>query len=78
MTVTVDAVMYYRIVDPILSVTRIENVDLSSRMLGATTLRNVLGTYKMNELLGNRDEINSKIKVLEIRQSINVEQFCNP
>lgn len=63
MTVTVDAVMYYRIVDPVLSVTRIENVDASTRMLGATTLRNVLGTYKMNELLAAREEINEKMKV---------------
>ena len=62
-TVSVDAVMYYKIIDPVLSVTQIEHVAASTKMLGATTLRNVLGTYKMNDLLSYRDEMNVKIKV---------------
>ncbi|XP_052789228.1 band 7 protein AGAP004871-like [Mya arenaria] len=63
-TVTVDAVMYFRVVDPVLSVTRVEDFIGSSKMLGATTLRNILGTYKMTELLMQRDDINMKMKVL--------------
>ncbi|XP_052789876.1 band 7 protein AGAP004871-like isoform X1 [Mya arenaria] len=63
-TVTVDAVMYFRVIDPVLSVTRVEDFIGSSKMLGATTLRNILGTYKMTELLTNRADINRKMKVL--------------
>ncbi|KAL4219258.1 hypothetical protein ACF0H5_021840 [Mactra antiquata] len=64
LTVTVDAVMYLKIIDPIASVTKIENVNAASKMLGATTLRNVLGTYNMTDILSQRDEINTKIKVM--------------
>lgn len=61
-TVTVDAVMYCRILDPVLSVTRIQNVQASSKLLGATTLRNVLGTKNMTEILSQREEINAMMK----------------
>ena len=63
MTVSVDAVMYCRIVDPVLSVTRVEDVTGASKLLGATTLRNVMGTKNMTELLSQRDDINSQMKV---------------
>ncbi|XP_045198643.2 band 7 protein AGAP004871-like [Mercenaria mercenaria] len=64
LTVMVDAVIYLRIIDPVLSITRVENVNASSKMLGATTLRNTLGTYNMTDILSKRDEINSQMKVL--------------
>lgn len=59
----VDAVIYLRVIDPVLSITKIENVNASSKMLGATTLRNTLGTYNMTDILSKRDEINSQMKV---------------
>lgn len=64
LTVMVDAVVYLRIIDPVLSITKIENVEASSKMLGATTLRNILGTYNMTDILSKREEINSQMKVL--------------
>lgn len=64
LTVMVDAVMYTRIIDPVLSITKIENVDASTKLLGATTLRNTLGTYNMTDILSKRDEINSQMKIL--------------
>lgn len=62
LTVTVDAVMYLKIIDPIRSVTKIDNVNNACKMLGATTLRNVLGTYNMTDILGQREAINEKMK----------------
>ena len=64
MSVRVDAVMYCRIIDPILSVTKVADVSAASKLLGATTLRNVLGTKNMSEILSKRDEINALMKVL--------------
>ena len=69
MTVSVDAVMYCRIIDPVASVTRVEDVTAASKLLGATTLRNVLGTKNMTELLSQRDEINAQMKVRYVRVS---------
>ena len=62
-TVKVDAVMYCKIIDPVASVTKVANVAASSKLLGATTLRNVLGTKNMNEILSQREAINAMMKV---------------
>ena len=42
-TVTVDAVVYFRIFDPVTSVKNVANAQYSTRLLSATTLRNILG-----------------------------------
>lgn len=56
-TVSVDAVVYFRIHNPVWSVINIENVDRSTRLLAATALRNVLGTKTMADVLSDREEI---------------------
>ncbi|CAG2219991.1 STOM [Mytilus edulis] len=61
-TVAVDAVIYSRIFDPTMSVCNVENADRSTRLLAATTLRNVLGTKNMSELLSERDVIASSMQ----------------
>ena len=63
MTVAVDAVIYSRIFDPTMSVCNVENADSSTRLLAATTLRNVLGTKNMSEILTDRDSIASQMQV---------------
>lgn len=63
-SVRVDAVMYFRVIDPVTSVTRVTNAVESCKLLGATTLRNVLGTYQMTEILTERENINVKMKVM--------------
>jgi hypothetical protein len=59
----VDAVIYSRIFDPTTSVVNVENADASTRLLAATTLRNVLGTKSMSEILSDRDNISVEMKV---------------
>jgi erythrocyte band 7 integral membrane protein len=44
-TVSVDAVVYFRIFNPIISVTNVENARYSTQLLAATTLRNILSVY---------------------------------
>lgn len=62
-TVAVDAVIYSRIFDPTMSVCNVENADYSTRLLAATTLRNVLGTKNMSEILTDRDSIAAQMQV---------------
>jgi len=61
-TVAVDAVVYYRISSPTISVTNVEDVNLSTRLLAQTTLRNVLGTKTLSEILSDRDAISHSIQ----------------
>ena len=64
MTVTVDAVVYFRVSDPTMAVLNVENYKRSTELLAATTLRNVLGTKTLAEVLSHRDEISATLKAL--------------
>lgn len=61
-SVTVDAVMYYRVFDPTKSVTQVTDAKYSSSLLAATTLRNILGTKTLHEILSEKDYINNYMK----------------
>ena len=63
-SVTVDAVVYYRVVDPILSVTRVANYHYSVSQLAQTVLRDVIGQIELDDLLQKRDEINKRISAI--------------
>uniref|UniRef100_A0A1B6MBF9 Band 7 domain-containing protein n=1 Tax=Graphocephala atropunctata TaxID=36148 RepID=A0A1B6MBF9_9HEMI len=56
-TVTVDAVVYYRVDKPLSAVNNVNNYSHSTRLLAATTLRNVLGTRNLSEILSERETI---------------------
>lgn len=56
-TVAVDAIVFARVFDPVLATCNVQNALYSTRLLSATTLRNVLGTKNMSELLTERDSI---------------------
>lgn len=62
-TITVDAVVYFRIFNPIVSVTNVENAQYSTRLLAATTLRNILGTKTLQEILQDRESIAHHMQV---------------
>lgn len=64
-TVAVDAVVYYRINDPTMSVTNVEKADQSTRLLAQTTLRNFLGTKNLSEILADREEVSRAMQVCE-------------
>lgn len=63
-TCRVDAVVYFRINDPIKSVLMVENAFNSTYLRAQTTLRNVLGTKNLKELLSERDIIRDEISRL--------------
>ncbi|KAM3874732.1 stomatin-like [Diretmus argenteus] len=56
-TVSVDGVVYFRINCPVLAVTKVSNAHSSTMLLAQTTLRNVLGTKDLAELLSDRQSI---------------------
>jgi len=56
-SVAVDAVVYYRISDPTAAVTNVADFGSSTRLLAATTLRNVLGTNDLAQILSERKQI---------------------
>jgi erythrocyte band 7 integral membrane protein len=62
-TVAVDAVVYYRIENATVSVTNVENAHRSTRLLAQTTLRNVLGTKDLSDILSDRDNISHMMQV---------------
>ena len=66
----VDAVVYFRISDPTMSVTNVEKVDQSTRLLAQTTLRNFLGTKNLSEILADREEISHTMQVSTVMLSI--------
>ena len=63
MTVAVDAVVYYKIYDATMSITKVENASRATRFLAQTTLRNVLGTRSLSEILSEREAISHSIQV---------------
>lgn len=62
-TVQVDAVVYYRVYDPIKAVTQVENYILSTNLLAQTTLRDILGQVTLDDLLTKREELNQKLQI---------------
>ncbi|XP_069729488.1 stomatin [Phaenicophaeus curvirostris] len=56
-TVNVDGVVYYRVQNATLAVANISNAHSATRLLAQTTLRNVLGTKNLSQILSDREEI---------------------
>ncbi len=63
-TVEVDAVVYYKVVEPGAAITQVENYMFATSTLSQTTLRDVLGQMELDELLSERENINKKIQEL--------------
>ncbi len=67
--VTVDAVVYFRVIDPVAAVVKVENFWKATSLLAQTTLRSVLGQADMDELLSRRDKINQTLQEIIDRQT---------
>jgi len=60
----VDAVIYFRVVDPNRSVIEVENYVLATSQISQTTLRSVLGQKDLDDLLTNREAINEELQTI--------------
>jgi regulator of protease activity HflC (stomatin/prohibitin superfamily) len=63
-TVKVNAVIYFRVVEPRLAVTEVSNFLYATSQLAQTTLRSVLGEVELDDLLGKRDELNVRLQAI--------------
>jgi regulator of protease activity HflC (stomatin/prohibitin superfamily) len=61
-SVEVDAVIYYRVVDPAKAVVQVNNYNLATSLLAQTTLRDVLGQIELDDLLSKREELNKRLQ----------------
>jgi regulator of protease activity HflC (stomatin/prohibitin superfamily) len=66
---TVDAVVYFRIVDPVAAVIKVEDYYKATSLISQTTLRSVLGQAPLDDLLSQRDVINLKLQEIIDRQT---------
>jgi len=58
-TLTVDAVVYFRVVDPVKAVINVQNYPMAVSQVAQTSMRSVIGRADLDTLLSDRDRINS-------------------
>ncbi len=68
-TVKVDAVVYFMVIDPVKAMINVESYQEAIIQLALTTLRSVLGQSDLDELLAHRDEINLRLRQIIDEQS---------
>ncbi|MCL0035735.1 slipin family protein [Thermodesulfovibrionales bacterium] len=61
-TVTVNAVVYFRPIEPIKAITEVEDYVFATSQIAQTTLRSILGQSQLDELLTKREELNAKLQ----------------
>jgi regulator of protease activity HflC (stomatin/prohibitin superfamily) len=61
-TVRVNAVVYYRVLDPVRAVVQIKNYNLGTAQIAQTTMRSVVGQVELDEVLAERERINDELQ----------------
>lgn len=67
--VTVDAVLYFRVVDPETAIVKVENFLKATSLIAQTTLRSVVGQAELDDLLSRREKINQTLQEIIDRQT---------
>ncbi len=62
-TATVDAVVYFQVVDPAASVIRVRDWYQASQLVAQTTLRSIVGRHELDQLLAERDRIDGELQI---------------
>jgi regulator of protease activity HflC (stomatin/prohibitin superfamily) len=68
-TVRVNAVIYYQVLDPDKAVNKVRNFNLATSQVAQTTLRSVLGEHELDDLLANREKINQTLQTIIDKQT---------
>jgi len=63
-TLTVDAVVYYRVVDPVKAVINVQQYHMAVSQVAQTSLRSVIGRADLDTLLSDRDQINAELQAV--------------
>ena len=63
-SVKVNAVTYFRVVDANLALSQVQNYQYATSQLAQTTLRSVVGQFELDEILSQREKVNAKLQVI--------------
>ncbi|QXJ23141.1 slipin family protein [Actinomadura graeca] len=63
-SVRVDAVVYFRVIDPVKAIVNVQNYGYAVSQVAQTSLRSVIGQADMQELLGEREKINARLRTI--------------
>ena len=63
-SVKVNAVCYFRVVDANLALSQVQNYQYATSKLAQTTLRSVVGQFELDEILSQRDKVNAKLQII--------------
>ncbi|MGH9300714.1 MAG: slipin family protein [Acidimicrobiales bacterium] len=61
-TLQVDAVVYFQVIDPVKAVLGVDNFRFASQRVAMTSLRSIIGRYQLDELLAHREAVNEELR----------------
>jgi regulator of protease activity HflC (stomatin/prohibitin superfamily) len=61
-TIQVDAVVYFQVIDPVRAVVGVDNFRFASQRIAMTSLRSIIGRYELDQLLAHRDNVNNELR----------------
>ena len=61
-TIQVDAVVYFQVIDPVQAVIGVDNFRFASQRIAMTSLRSIIGRYELDQLLAHREDINGELR----------------
>ncbi|MDA8076981.1 MAG: paraslipin, partial [Actinomycetota bacterium] len=62
-SIAIDFIIFYKVVDPEMSVLKVQNFAAAAQNVAATTLRSVVGDMALDDVLSKRDEMNAALRV---------------
>jgi regulator of protease activity HflC (stomatin/prohibitin superfamily) len=61
-TIQVDAVVYFQVVDPVRAIVGVDNFRFASQRVAMTSLRSIIGRFELDDLLAHRDQLNAELR----------------
>jgi regulator of protease activity HflC (stomatin/prohibitin superfamily) len=68
-TIQVDAVVYFQVVEPIRAVIGVDNFRFASQRIAMTSLRSIIGRYELDSLLAHREDVNGELRATIARHT---------
>ena len=68
-TIAVDAVVYFQVVEPIRAVIGVDNFRFASQRIAMTSLRSIIGRYELDSLLAHREDVNGELRATIARST---------
>lgn len=68
-TIAVDAVVYFQVMDPVRAVIGVDNFRFASQRIAMTSLRSIIGRYELDSLLAHREDVNMELRATIARST---------